>query len=116
MKEDQPLREHLLKFLEGKGAHANLDAALEKIPPKLYGKEIEGLPYTLWQLLEHIRLTQADILDYIINPHYKELKWPDEYWPKEKTPPQKNSWKKTVETIKKNGKKLKNFSQNPKKD
>jgi uncharacterized damage-inducible protein DinB len=86
------LRAHLVKHLEGKGAHATFDAAVKGIPPEYYGALADGMPYTLWQLLEHIRLAQWDILDFCRNPDYKELKWPDDYWPRDAAPTDQAAW------------------------
>jgi uncharacterized damage-inducible protein DinB len=78
---DQALREQLAAVLRWEDAHANLDRVVEGVPQTRWSAAATGLPYTLWQLLEHIRLAQHDILDFCRNPGYAELRWPDDYWP-----------------------------------
>jgi uncharacterized damage-inducible protein DinB len=78
---DQALREQLAAVLRWEDAHASLDRVVEGVPQTRWSAAATGLPYTLWQLLEHIRLAQHDILDFCRNPGYAELRWPDDYWP-----------------------------------
>ena len=78
---DQALREQLAAVLRWDDAHASLDRVVEGVPQARWSAAAPGLPYTLWQLLEHIRLAQHDILDFCRNPGYAELRWPDDYWP-----------------------------------
>jgi DinB superfamily len=95
------LRQQLKALLDGGQAHATFDQAVKDLPAKLQGVVPEGLPYSAWQLLEHIRLAQRDILDFSRNDDgsYRELKWPDEYWPKNPAPPSAQAWQKSVERI-----------------
>jgi hypothetical protein len=85
--ESDMLREQLVKLLGWQDAHVNFDDAVEGIPPHMQGVRPEGLPYSPWQLLEHMRLTQRDILAFCLEPSYEAPKWPDEYWPKSTIPP-----------------------------
>jgi len=62
------------------------------IPEKIMNKKVSGVPYSLWGLLEHIRVTQHDMVDFITNPDYKELSWPDNYWPDPKAKATKKIW------------------------
>ena len=78
---DRALREQLAAVLRWEDAHASLDRVVEGVPQTRWSAAAAGLPYTLWQLLEHIRLAQHDILDFCRNPGYAELRWPDDYWP-----------------------------------
>lgn len=78
---DRALREQLAALLRWEDAHAGLDRIVEGVPHDRWSAGAPGLPYTLWQLLEHIRLAQHDILDFCRNPSYSELRWPDDYWP-----------------------------------
>ncbi|HEY1375836.1 MAG TPA: DinB family protein [Gemmataceae bacterium] len=96
MKNDQPLREHLTKLLDWRDAHADFDAAVADLPPDVRGKVPTGLPYSPWQLLEHLRLAQRDILDFCRAPKYEEKNWPDDYWPKDPAPPSPAAWDKSV--------------------
>ena len=96
MNQNDTLREHLIKLLAWQDAHVSFDVAVEGIPPPLQGVRPEGLPYSPWELLEHMRLTQKDILNFCRNQDYKAPKWPDEYWPKITSPPELNDWQKSV--------------------
>ncbi len=96
MKKPDPLRAQLVKLLSSAEAHVDFDRAVKGVPVKLRGMRPKGLPYSLWQLLEHIRLAQWDILDFCRNPKYKHKKWPDDYWPKKPAPPSAGAWSKSV--------------------
>ena len=78
---DRALRDHVAALLRWEDAHAGVDRIAEGVPQDRWTAGAPGLPYTLWQLLEHIRLAQHDILDFCRNPGYRELRWPDDYWP-----------------------------------
>ncbi len=71
----------LIKLLEHSQAHLNLADVLLQIPRQIRNAPIKGLPYTLWELLEHVRLSQKDILNYMIDPNYSPGNFPDDYWP-----------------------------------
>ena len=79
----------------------SLDDALADLPAPLRGRKPDGLPYSPWQLLEHIRITQHDILDFCRNPKYKEIAWPDDYWPQSAAPPSDTAWDASVHQIRK---------------
>ena len=86
MSTETAIREHLVKLLDWEDAHVGFDKAVDGIAPDLRGKTPAGLPYSAWQLVEHLRRTQWDILDFCRNPHYVEIKWPDDYWPASAAP------------------------------
>jgi hypothetical protein len=83
MDKDGALSEHLVELLEGRSAHISLEAALKDFPLEHINIRVDGSPHTAWQLLEHIRLAQWDILDFCKNADYKEMTFPDDYWPKD---------------------------------
>src|SRR5215471_9174880 len=95
------LRQQLKALLDGGQAHATFEQAVKDMPTKQQGVVPEGLPYSAWQLLEHIRLAQRDILDFSRNHDgsYREMKWPDGYWPKAPEPPDSHAWEKSAEQI-----------------
>jgi hypothetical protein len=97
MDDQKQLREHLLELLEGKSAHIDTESALDGYPVDKINMRIDGSPHTAWELLEHIRIAQWDILDFSTNPNYKEMKWPDDYW----TEPEGTveSWRRLVEQV-----------------
>ena len=76
----------LIDMLEGEFAHVNFDNAIKNIPLKYTGVKARGTPYTIWQLCEHIRIIQWDIVEFSINSKHLSPDWPDNYWPKEKSP------------------------------
>lgn len=76
-----PLRHQLAQLLDGVGAHMPFDEAVADFPDDAINRRPPNVEYTPWHLLEHLRLTQADILDYVINEHYVEPSWPADYWP-----------------------------------
>jgi hypothetical protein len=96
MKTLEEQRTQLVSALAGKGAHVDFDAAIANFPVSLRGQKPEKAPHTAWQLLEHLRIAQADILDFCINPSYKEMAWPDDYWPKTPAPPDESAWDRSI--------------------
>jgi hypothetical protein len=98
---DQSLRQHLLKLLTAEQAHAGFEAAVKNFPIDLRGKRIDGADHSPWELLEHLRITQWDILDFSRNPQYKERPWPSGYWPAQPTPPDEKAWDKSVRAFRK---------------
>jgi hypothetical protein len=86
-------------LLEEGNAHASFEKAIKGMPAALLGKVPEGSAYSIWQLVEHIRITQWDILEFCKGPDHKSPKWPDEYWPKDPEPPNGHALKKSVEQI-----------------
>jgi len=98
---DTPVRELLAKLLTWEDAHAGFDAAVAGIPQHLRGTQPEGLPYSPWQLVEHLRRTQRDILEFCRNPQYEELNWPDDYWPPTPGPPSAEAWDQSIEAFRK---------------
>jgi uncharacterized damage-inducible protein DinB len=95
------LRKHLAEMLNMKGAHLNLKEALADFPADKRGVKPPGAPHTAWQLLEHMRFAQEDILDFSRNPKYHEKKWPDDYWPAAEAPPSEAAWNKSVKQFEK---------------
>jgi hypothetical protein len=96
MATNKSLREQLAKLLAWEDAHVGFDAAVAGVPSKLRGTRPEGLPYSPWQLLEHLRLTQYDILEFCRNPSYHERRWPDDYWPSSVGPPSDAAWEESI--------------------
>ena len=95
---EDELKTQLKALLDGGQAHARLDDAVTGLPYDLQGKVPAGLPYSPWQLLEHIRIAQRDILEFSDNEDgsYKPMKWPDDYWPNDAAPPDQSAWEKSV--------------------
>ena|SRR6266540_1950149 len=96
MEKLEDLRSLLARLLDWEDAHVGFDAVIDGIPPKLRAAPPPGLPYSAWQLLEHLRLTQRDILDFCRDPDYVEPKSMAEYWPSSAAPPSPDAWDKSV--------------------
>jgi hypothetical protein len=99
MLKDKALREHLVELLKGGHAHADFETAIKDMPTNLRGKIPEGGGHSPWQLLEHLRLAQWDILEFTRNPDHVSPKWPEGYWPKSAAPPNKDAWDKTAKAF-----------------
>src|ERR1700723_2417738 len=95
------LRKTLAELLRMKGAHVSLPDAVSDFPPALRGVKPPGAPHTAWQLLEHMRIAQEDILDFSRNPKYQEKKWPDDYWPATVAPPSEDAWEQSIQHFQK---------------
>lgn len=93
------LRQHLVKLLDGGEAHVTFAELVKDFPVNRCGDSVDGLPYTAWQVLEHLRIAQFDIIEFARNPDYVSPEFPEGYWPKE--PGNENLWKNTVTEIRK---------------
>lgn len=89
---DGALRQQVAAILSWKDAHVDFETAIAGIPSKNRGVQPASLPYSAWQLIEHLRITQHDILDFCVNAAYEEMKWPDDYWPASPLPPSDAAW------------------------
>jgi uncharacterized damage-inducible protein DinB len=96
---DAALRQQLARALDWQEAHATFDAAVADFPPGLRGRVPAGLPYSAWQVLEHIRRTQADILEFCAAAHYEEKAWPKDYWPELAEPPSPGAWDESIAAV-----------------
>jgi len=93
----QAVRDQLARMLDWEEAHVGFDKAVGQIPPDKRGAQAAGFEHSPWQLLEHIRLAQEDILDFCVNPAYVHtMKWPDDYWPKNPAPPSEQAWTESI--------------------
>ena len=92
-----PLRAHLVRLLDWEEAHAGFDKVIGGLAPSLRGARAAGFEHSAWQLLEHLRIAQSDILDFCVNPAYvHERAWPDDYWPQSPEPPDSQAWDRSV--------------------
>jgi uncharacterized damage-inducible protein DinB len=95
MDQTKALREQLQKILTWEDAHVGFDEAVAGVPSPLRGTAPPGQPHSLWQLLEHMRLTQWDILDFCVNPAYVGLSM-EEHWPPSAAPPADAAWGESI--------------------
>jgi hypothetical protein len=93
---DHLLRDHVLYLLRSEGAHISFKDFVADFPVELCGKRIEGLPYTAWQVLEHMRIAQWDILEFSRNGKHVSPKWPEGYWPDQVQTGTPELWQRTV--------------------
>jgi uncharacterized damage-inducible protein DinB len=106
------MRATIARLLDWKDAHAGFDKIVGDLSRNLRGQVPPGLPYSPWQLLEHLRLTQQDILDFCVNPAYEERNWPDDYWPKHPSPPSATAWEESVAGFRQDREALKQMALN----
>ncbi|MBV9769046.1 MAG: DinB family protein [Bryobacterales bacterium] len=92
MPETDALRQHLLDLLRGRNAHADFDTVMADFPSRLRGVKPPGAPHSAWQLLEHMRIAQWDILEFSRDAKHKSPPWPEGYWPDSETPPSAAAW------------------------
>ncbi|HKL88597.1 MAG TPA: DinB family protein [Salinibacter sp.] len=93
------LREHVLNLLTVRQAHCTFEDAVAQMPPARRGDRPENLPYSVWELVEHLRRAQRDILDYCRDPDYEPGEWPDAYWPNAAAPPSETAWDEAVTAV-----------------
>ncbi len=98
---NDPLVTQLLALLRGGQAHVDFDAAVSDFPANLRGVVPDRLPYSAWQIVEHLRITQQDILNFSAPPTggYQPMTWPDHYWPEQAEPPHAHAWNQTLATV-----------------
>jgi len=97
--EHKVLVNEIMHLLQGGNAHADLKKALDGLPPNLRGVKVDKLPYTIWQLVEHIRIAQWDMLEFSKDGSHESPNWPDDYWPKELSPKDDAAWDNSLEQI-----------------
>src|SRR5215471_8715685 len=97
--QDNALREHLVYLLKGGGAHVHFEDAIAGFPKSKRGVFAKGLPHTGWQLLEHARIAQWDILEFSRNPKHVSPDFPAGYWPKGDAPPDDRAWDRAAEAF-----------------
>jgi uncharacterized damage-inducible protein DinB len=116
MKPHDDWRTIIAGSLSWEQAHATFDAAVDKLPPDLHGRRPERFPHSAWELVEHIRRTQHDLLDFCENPAYVEPHWPDDYWPRESAPPTAGSWSESLAGVRKDREAFARFTTETDKD
>ena len=116
MPDDTALREHLIKLLEGGSAHATFDNAVKGFPVDRIGVRPKGLPYSAWELLEHMRIAQEDILRFSISAEHESPKWPEGYWPAGPAPEKPSQWARSVKAIRKDLAEFEALVRDPKQD
>ncbi|RPD47889.1 DinB family protein [Hymenobacter sediminis] len=117
---EQSTREGIVKELSElltKGnAHVTFEEACADVPAELLNQRVPDLPYTLWELAEHIRIAQWDIVEFCLSPEHKSPKWPDEYWPAPEQQAQEADWQHTLHQIQEDRERFLALLQDPAQD
>jgi uncharacterized damage-inducible protein DinB len=109
---DTAVRDLLVKLLGWEDAHVGFDDAVARIPERMRGTQVSGL-HSPWELVEHLRITQHDILDFCLNSDYKEKDWPQDYWPATPAPPSSSAWDKSIAQFRRDREALQKLAANP---
>lgn len=110
------IRTHIVSLLDWGDAHVDFDKAVAGLPAELRGRRVPGFAHSPWELVEHLRLAQRDLLDFCVDAHYKAPKWPDDYWPKAPEPPDAASWDRSLAAFRKDREALKALAADPARD
>ncbi len=110
---DAALREQLVALMQGGNAHVTFKDAVADFPAGLRGRKAPGLPHTAWQLLEHMRIAQWDILEFSRSAKHVSPEFPDDYWPKTEAPPGETAWDDSVAAFEKDLRAMVRLVKNP---
>src|SRR5579864_2612749 len=113
---DRLLREHLVYLLKGGGAHVSFAAGVSRFPASLRGARYPGTPYSAWEILEHMRIAQRDILEFSRNPKHASPAWPAGYWPRAKAPSSARAWAQSVKAFQADLRAMVKLVENPRTD
>jgi uncharacterized damage-inducible protein DinB len=113
---DKAIRKQLMKLLEGGEAHVDLQHAFSEFPEAQRGVKPAGAPHSAWQLLEHFRIAQWDILEFSRNPKHVSPQFPEGYWPASEEPPSAEAWDKSVRTVERDLAAMQKLVGNPRTD
>ena len=109
MSADRALREHLVSLLAGSHAHVNFEDAIKGLPVALRGKRPKDGEHSPWEIVEHLRIAQWDILEFSRNAKHKSPEWPVGYWPGKAAPPDVRAWDRSVRAFRKDLKAMSNL-------
>src|SRR5579862_2167949 len=107
------LREHVLYLLQGGGAHASFDKAATGVPVALRGRRPKDAAHSPWEILEHMRLAQWDILEFSRNAKHVSAPWPEGYWPANPAPPRAAAWQESLKAFRRDLKAMQRLVANP---
>jgi hypothetical protein len=113
---DQRLRKQLVKLLRSQEAHAGFDKSVAGMPVAKVGLRPEGLPHSAWELLEHMRIAQDDILRFSRSSDYQSIRWPEAYWPRSPQPKAAGDWAKSIAAFRKDLAEFERLVQDPARD
>lgn len=110
------MHDHLLNLLSGKGAHLTFDEAVADFPPEFINVRPPNVPYTSWHLVEHMRITQWDILEFVRNPQHVSPSWPAGHWPAPDAQADEETWNQTINDFHADLEEVKNLVRDPSAD
>lgn len=116
MSTDKALREHLLYVLGGGGAHVDFETAIRDFPPEIINSRAENMPYTPWQVLEHMRIAQWDILEFSRSAAHVSPPWPEGYWPAVEAEADEAAWESSVARFRSDLEAMKRLVEDPSTD
>jgi uncharacterized damage-inducible protein DinB len=111
-----PLRQMLIDAIRGDQAHLDFDSAVKDFPPQARAARRQAWHHTAWQLLEHMRIAQRDILDFSRDPKHESPAWPQGYWPPTEAPPDEKAWDASVRAFRKDAREFDELIQDPTQD
>ncbi|MBV9762306.1 MAG: DinB family protein [Acidobacteriaceae bacterium] len=113
---DSTLRAQLVTAMSGRESQVEFASAVQDFPPDLRGTKPAGAPHSAWQLLEHMRIAQHDILEFSRNAHHKSPKWPEGYWPSAAEPPDAKAWDSCIQAFERDARELDRLIEDSKHD
>lgn len=113
---EKALREHLVNLLSGRDAHVDWKASFGGVPPNSRGVRPNGLPFSVWELLEHMRIAQWDILEFSRDAKHVSPDWPAGHWPVAQAPPDAAAWDKSLKSFARDLEAMKKLVADPKTD
>lgn len=113
---DSTLRAQLITAMSGRESQIEFSSAVRDFPPALRGARPAGAPHSAWQLLEHMRIAQHDILEFSRNAHHKSPKWPEGYWPSAPEPPDAKAWEATIRAFEQDARELDRLIEDARRD
>ncbi len=113
---EQRARRALARLFSGGGAHADPATVLSRFPPALRGAEPRTSPHTPWELLEHLRITQQDILAFTLDPEHDSPEWPRGYWAATRVPPDARAWQRSARAFLRDLRQLRSLALDPRRD
>lgn len=116
MRTDKELREHLLYLLGGGGAHVDFETVIKDFPAEIINRKAENMPYTPWQVLEHMRIAQWDILEFSRSAAHVSPPWPEGYWPEGADRADEAAWNRSVEGFRHDLEEMKRLVEDPSTD
>ena len=115
MSDTNLLRAQLVRILDWEEAHVGFEKAVADVPLDKRGARPAGFEHSVWQLLEHMRIAQEDILDFCLNAQYvHSRRWPDDYWPKDPAPPDAAAWEASLASFTRDRERMKQLAQDTK--